>query len=139
VRVFLDTNVLVAAIATRGLCTEILEGVLQTHELLICDPVLSELERVLVSKLRLPAPRAADFVTLLRDEGQFVQVRKKPSVRIRDADDVPILSCALGGRAELFVTGDKALLDLHEVDGLPILSPREFWTQLAGGSLNNAS
>lgn len=130
-RVFLDTNVLVAAIATRGLCTEILESILQTHELLICDPVFSELERVLTAKLRVPSSTAGEFLELLREEGHLVQGQKRPSIRIKDADDIPILSSALAGNADVFVTGDKALLDLGEVAGLPILSPRELWTRLA--------
>lgn len=130
-RIFLDTNVLVAAIATRGLCTEVLESVLQGQELLTCDPVFAELERVLVSKLRVPRSTAAAFLELLREEGHLVRGRKRPTARIRDADDIPILSCALAGNADVFVTGDKALLDLQKVDGLLILSPRELWTRLA--------
>ena len=130
-RIFLDTNVLVAAIATRGLCTEILEAVLQTHELLTCEPVFAELERVLVSKFRVPRATVVEFLDLLRQEGQIISARKAPSARIKDASDVPILSCALAGSADVFVTGDKALLDLRKVDGLPMLSPRELWTRLA--------
>ena len=130
-RIFLDTNVLVAAIATRGLCTEILEAVLQGHELLTCGPVFAELERVLVSKLRVPRATAVDFVDLLREEGQLIEARHPPSARVKDASDVPILSGALAGNADVFVTGDKALLDLRKVDGLPILSPRELWMRLA--------
>ena len=53
-RVFLDTNVLASSIATRGLCGELLEIIIQDHELLTCQPVLKELQRVLAGKLRLP-------------------------------------------------------------------------------------
>jgi hypothetical protein len=34
-RVFLDTNVLVSAFATRGLCADLLELVLLQHELIV--------------------------------------------------------------------------------------------------------
>lgn len=44
-RIFLDTNVLAAALATRGLCAELFEVALQSHELLVSDSVLAELER----------------------------------------------------------------------------------------------
>jgi putative PIN family toxin of toxin-antitoxin system len=132
VRIFLDTNVLASSIATRGLCNEVLESVLHDHELLTSDAVLAELERVLVAKLRVPQGVSADFLALLREEGELVQAPQQPSVAIEDVDDVPILACAIGGKAGLFVTGDKALLDLHEVDGVPIVSPRELWTRLAG-------
>jgi predicted nucleic acid-binding protein len=42
VKVFLDTNVLASALATRGLCAELFEVVLQSHELLVSPPVLKE-------------------------------------------------------------------------------------------------
>jgi putative PIN family toxin of toxin-antitoxin system len=94
--------------------------------------VLGELERVLVTKLRLPRETALEFLALLREEGQLVRTQTPPSVRIRDRDDIPIVTCAIAGKADLFVTGDKALLDLEEIDGLPMVSPRQLWTRLAG-------
>jgi putative PIN family toxin of toxin-antitoxin system len=132
VRVFLDTNVLVSSIATRGLCSEVFEGTLHDHELLTCDAVLSELERILLTRMRLPGSVVAEFLALLREEGQLVGEQQAPSISIADPDDVPIIACALGGRADVFVTGDKALLDLRVVDGLPVVSPRELWMKLAG-------
>ena len=72
-RVFLDTNVLVAGIATRGLCSELLENIIHDHELLTCRPVLSELERVLASKLGLPDPVITGFLGLLKSEGRIVE------------------------------------------------------------------
>jgi uncharacterized protein len=132
VRIFLDTNVLASSIATRGLCSEVLESVLHDHELLICDPVLTELERVLLTKLRLPKIIAAEFVALLRQEGQLVEAQTPPSVRIKDPDDIPVVACAIAGGADVLVTGDKALLDLQEIDGIRVVSPRELWVRLAG-------
>jgi putative PIN family toxin of toxin-antitoxin system len=131
VRIFLDTNVLASAVATRGLCAELFEAGLHDHELLTCDAVVKELERVLRAKLRVPASVVADFCVLLRAEGEIVSTQKSPSCRIEDPDDEPIVGLALGGKADLFVTGDKALLDLKEVDGMPVISPRELWTRLA--------
>ena len=55
-RIFLDTNVLASAIATRGLCTELLEGIIINHELLTSKEVLRELQRVLSQKFHLPKP-----------------------------------------------------------------------------------
>jgi putative PIN family toxin of toxin-antitoxin system len=132
VRVFLDTNVLVSGIATRGLCNEIVEGVLHDHVLVTCEAVLIELERVLLEKLRLPPPVVADFLGLLREQAELAEAQRAPSRAIPDRDDVPIVACALGAHVDLFVTGDKALLDLESIDGLAIVPPREAWTRLAG-------
>lgn len=131
-KVFLDTNVLASSIATRGLCSELLESVIHDHELLTCKPVLEELERVLTEKLRLPETVVAGFLALLKAEGTVIESRKNPSVPIKDADDIPILACAIAGKAEVFVTGDKELLDLRKIEDLAVVSPRELWNQLAG-------
>jgi len=132
-KVFLDTNVLASGIATRGLCSELLESVLlHDHELLTCKPVLQELERVLTEKLRLPETVVAGFLALLKAEGTVVESRKNPSIPIKDTDDIPILACAIAGKADVFVTGDKELLDLRKIEDLAVVSPRELWNQLAG-------
>jgi predicted nucleic acid-binding protein len=54
VRVFLDTNVLVAAFATRSLCADVFRLDAVEHDLLIEEPVLVELERVFDRNLRMP-------------------------------------------------------------------------------------
>ena len=43
-RVLLDTDVLVAAFATRGICQDVIRVVLAEHRLLIGESVLEELE-----------------------------------------------------------------------------------------------
>ena len=55
-----------------------------------------------------------------------------PFPSLPDPDDEPIVTSALAGNANVFVTGDKALLQLHNVEHLPIVSPRNFWKMLAG-------
>jgi putative PIN family toxin of toxin-antitoxin system len=132
VRIFLDTNVLASSVVARGLCNEILESVFHDHELLISAEVLAELERVLVRKIRIAQATVDDFLALLREEAELIEERQNPSVAIEDADDVAIVASAIAGRAEVFVTGDSALLQLREVDGLSIVSPRELWIRLAG-------
>jgi len=131
-KVFLDTSVLASGIATRGLCSELLESVIHDHELLTCRPVLRELEGVLIEKLRLPEAVVAGFLALLKAEGTMVESRKNPSIRIKDTDDIPILACAIAGKADVSVTGDKELLNLRKIEDLALVSPRELWNRLAG-------
>ena len=132
-RIFPDTNVLAAAVATRGLCSELLEIIIHDHELLTCQAVLGELERVLAEKLRLPAPIAAGFLGLIRAEGRIIKPPDEiPPLEIKDAADIPILACAIAGKADMFVTGDKELLGLRKVEGTVVASPRELWHQLLG-------
>jgi uncharacterized protein len=132
VKVFLDTNVLASALTTRGLCAEPFEVVLQSHELLISDPVLKELERILPDKLGQSESITKGFMSLLRSEG-FLITNDHPVPSLPDPDDEPIVASALAGGAMVFVTGDKALLKLETIEQLPIISPREFWERLSAG------
>lgn len=131
-RIFLDTNVLASGFATRGLCAELLEAVIGEHELLTCEAVLQELERVLADKFQMPKPAITGYIGLLRAEGQIIAAVGLPTITISDPDDAPIVASAVAVKADAFVTGDKALLDLTAVGGVPILSPRQFWQTLTG-------
>jgi len=131
VKVFLDTNVLASALATRGLCAELFEAVLQSHELLVSPPVLKELERVLPLKLGQSRQITMDFIDLLEVYATKVEGAGRLAVSLPDPDDEPIVASALSGKAKVFVTGDKALLELDCVEGLSIVSPRQFWEMLS--------
>ena len=64
-RVFVDTNVLVAAYATRGLCSDLLRLILAQHELVVSRQVLAELERALRDKIGLPEALIAEVLATL--------------------------------------------------------------------------
>ncbi len=129
-RVFLDTNVLVSAFATRGLCADILREVLAVHELVVSRPLLSELDQVLKKKLKMPTRLVSEVVEFLKQEQPLYDAGTLPRVKIKDRSDLRILSSALKGDADVFVTGDKELATLRRVRGLQILSPRAFWELL---------
>jgi putative PIN family toxin of toxin-antitoxin system len=131
VKVFLDTNVLASALTTRGLCAELFEVVLQSHELLTSDTVLRELKRILPGKLGQSEEVTEGFINLLRTHALPVTT-EQPSPSLPDPDDEPIVASAIAGNANVFVTGDKALLELQRVEQLPIAFPREFWEILSG-------
>ena len=131
-RIFLDTNVLASGLGSRGLCAELLESVLGNHDLLTSESVLSELDRVLAEKFHLPQSLIREYLSLLRTEGELVVSGSFPTPAIEDAADAEILACAISGKAEVFVTSDKTLLDLGSLEKTPIRSPRQLWQQLAG-------
>lgn len=132
-RVFLDTNVLVAAFATRGLCADVMRAVLAEHELITSEIVLDELRDVLNRRLRLPASTVADIVALLRAQEVVAKPPKPSDVPIRDPDDRWILASAAAGRADVLVTGDQDLLTVAEGAPVLILNPRGFWNKLSHG------
>ena len=131
-RVFLDTNVLVSAFATRGLCADVLRVVLTGHDLVTSEPVLKELSKVLRQKLKLRPNTVADAVALMRRHEVLRAPQDLPSLPIQDKDDLVVMGSALEGGVDVFVTGDQELLALDpKAIKLKIASPRDFWTQLS--------
>ena len=128
-KVFLDTNVLVSAMATRGLCADVLREVLTSHQLVVSVPLFNELKRVLRQKLQIPDELIDDSIELLKRDAHLA-TPSTIDIKIRDKDDLMILSSALNGNADLLVTGDKELLDLRKIGDMEIVSPREFWKRM---------
>jgi putative PIN family toxin of toxin-antitoxin system len=126
-RVFLDTNVLASALATRGLCTDILREVINSDELIVSPPLLAELHRILLKKFHIPEPLVDEMITFLQRDTIHSEIGDVLDIRIKDKDDIIILSSAVNGKAEVFVTGDKEVLSAGKVGRMEILSPRGFW------------
>ena len=129
-RVAFDTNVLVSAVATRGLCADVFNLVLAEHKLIIGETVIAELKKVLRQKMRVPAEAIEEFEALLRQESSVVGKTKDLPVAIRDKSDVAVLSEVIAGNAEAMVTGDRDLLELDTVLPLQVLTPRGLWKRL---------
>jgi len=129
-KVFLDTNVLVSAMATRGLCADVLREILTSHQLVVSVPLFNELRRVLQQKLHIPGELIDDAIEILQQDAHFATPATPSDVKIRDKDDLVILSSALNGNADLLVTGDKELLDLGKIEDMEIVSPRGFWKRM---------
>ena len=132
-RVYLDTNVLVSAFTTRGICEDVLNVVLAEHQLVLGEAVLAELRRVLAKKMRMQSELAEEAVAFLRKEAIIVSSAPTLPLELRDPDDVLVLSEAAAGLADVVVTGDRDILDVAETLPLPVISPRGFWEKLHGG------
>ncbi len=126
-RVVLDTNVLVAALATRGACAALLEQVFAVHSYGVDDALLDELRRVLTMKLRLPDTAVQAALHLVERTAVRVQSRPLDAPVCRDPDDDRILALARAFDAELIITGDEDLLVLHPWSGIAVVRPRDFW------------
>ena len=129
-RIFLHTNVLVSSTATRGLCADVLREVLIHHQLVVSPPLLAELKNALRNKLRVPDDLAAELVEILQQDSYLSTSSPLADVDIKDRNDLIILSSALNGGTDLFITGDKELLELHKIGNMEIVSPRMFWEKL---------
>lgn len=131
-KLVLDTNVLIAAFAARGLCQAVYELCLSAHEIVLSESILDEVEKNLRKKLKLPASRIQQVVDFIRGHATIVTSLPMTFTECPDPNDQHVLSVVVTSEADRLVTGDAALLQLTHIRGTPIISPRTLWEQLRG-------
>ena len=133
-KVFLDTKVLVSAVATRGLCADVLREVLISQILVLTPVLFDELDEILQSKLGFPSKIVEEYVEVLKSESLMVKEFDRLYLIPPEGNYITLLSAAVAVDTELFVTGYKWLLDLACFDEMKIVSPREFWHRVKAQS-----
>ena len=126
-RVVLDANDLIAAVAGRGLCESLLELCLEDHDIIISEQLLDEVRRKLVKKIKVPAPAALEFCQTLRDNSIMMTPASVPADACRDPKDLYLLGLSQTASAAFLITGDKDLLDCGHYGPTAIVTPRQFW------------
>ena len=126
-RVFLDANVIVSAMATRGLCGDVLREILVRNQLVISENLLDEVKLVLQRKFGVPLNLVADVIALLLDGAVMAIPTPSGELAIPNSVDRALVSAAINGKGDLFVTGDGELLSLSLTGPMNIVSPRVFW------------
>ena len=123
--VVFDTNVLIAALLTNGLCHECFRRAIRRRLLVSSPALLDELEATLRRRFAVGAA-TDEFLQALRDQVRQVDPLPLPSPVCRDPDDDLVLATAVAAGAERVVTGDRDLLVLRTYEGVPLVSPRQF-------------
>jgi putative PIN family toxin of toxin-antitoxin system len=131
-KVALDTNVLVSAVATRGLCADLLAVILAEHDLVLGETVLTELGQVLARKVGLPKGTIRELEAFLRAQARVVSAAGAVAHGRLDAADARVVAEAVAGGADVRVTGDREMPSVSEA-ALAVVSPRGLWEQLRSG------
>lgn len=126
-KVVFDSNVLVAAFATHGVCHELFEYCLRNTTILCSDFISSEVERILIHKIKIPTKKTSEIIHYLKDQTQWIVPEHVIVENLRDPNDQVVISTALSGGADYLITGDKDMLVLKMIKKIIILSPRDFW------------
>ncbi len=125
-----DTNVLVSAVATRGICADVVNVAIADHQLIVGQTVLTELRQVLLRKLRLPAAAADEMESFLRLHATIIKAAPVQPLEALGENDSAVLSEAIAGKAIVLATGDQELIGFSAEASIKILSPRGFWDLL---------
>jgi len=127
--VVLDTNVLVSAATNPGGTPyRAVERVLLHHVVAQSDETFGELRRTLLRPdFDAAAPRQSrlHFLERIRRVSDFFSIEVGLPLS-RDPHDDMFLHLALAARANVIVSGDRDLIVLNAISGIPIVTPSHF-------------
>ena len=128
-RVVLDTNVLLSALAFPGSKPDqVLQRVRRGEvELFLSVFILAELERILRDKFRFTKRQTDERVAVNRRMATLVEPTERIALVAAKDDDNRVLECAVAAHADYLVTGDKEhLLPLRSIGKTQIVTPAAF-------------
>lgn len=123
-----DTNVLVAAFITEGLCGRLLiRGRKRQFELILCPHILKEFQKILNLKFSLSRSETGEALALVSEAAtSIVHPVECVSGICRDPSDDKVLTCAVAAKSDYLVSGDADLLELKAFRGIRIVKPKDF-------------
>lgn len=130
-----DTNVLMSAVIAGGPPSRVVEEAIDGRLVLVlAEPVLTELERVLIVKIGFAPERAREMRAFLSGmASELVHAcAEVPEAITGDPDDDVILACAVAAKVEILVSGDRRhLLPVGEHRGVRIITPQALLAELS--------
>jgi len=141
-KVIVDANIWVSALLNpSGVPGQVIQAALESRfDVFTSDHLWNEIVTA-VSRDRVRGPLVAtgrwaeadELLRALRGQVAFVDANPPRGSWIADdpADDW-VIECALTASAERIVTGDRKLLDLRAVEGITIVTARQFLAEISG-------
>ncbi len=134
IRAVLDTNVFVSAYLLSGRLNRLVELILQgAFRWLLSQEILEEYAAVAARPLYGLSEEALGMLLFqVKERAEWVAVHSSLAVIAQDPSDDKFLACAVDGRADWLVTGDRHLLALRVFRGIRIGPPAAFLRALEG-------
>lgn len=128
-RIVPDPKVFFSGLLFTGPAHKILQAWRDGRVRIVLSPeIFEEYQRVgMELESRFKDVKVSPFLELLTAHAEMIY---SPSILPRiqeDPSDNKFLACALAGRANFVVSGDRHLLKLHEFQGIKIVRPRKFF------------
>ena len=126
-KIVVDSNVIIAAFAARGLCQALFEYCLESHDVILCESIIKEVKRNLIKKIKAPKVLVTEVEAYLRESASIDKPVPVDSSIFNDKSDLPVLGVTAASRSAYLITGDKDLLELKKYLDTDIVDPRSFW------------
>lgn len=99
--------------------------------MILSYPIVAELREKLIEKFNVPQEDADAVVDHLKTYAELVSAPGRSGWVAQDPDDDKFIDAALAAAATIIISGDRHLLDLGTVEGIEILTARQFLDRLA--------
>jgi len=131
-RVVLDTNVYISALAypQRPIAEVWRHALRRRYHLLVAPAIINEVGKTLRAVLQWDDARVLAQLRLMVKTAEMVVPAISLQVIPEDPDDDRVLECAVAGRADLIVSGDRHLRRLRHYHNIPIVRPADFLRML---------
>lgn len=131
-KVVIDTNVFISGLNFRGNPREILDLMRREMiEVFISPFIFDEIERVLEEDFGWEKKQIEKTIKMIKSRAVEVQPKTEVTIIKEKEDDNRIIECAVEGKVQYIITGDKRhLLPIKEYRRIKILSPAEFLRSL---------
>lgn len=128
-RIVLDTNTLISAVGWKGSPRKILDLCINGKlRIIISKEILDEFIDV-IFRPKFNFLKDENKLTIIRaiiSISDFVEPDIELDIIKEDRNDNKFLECALIGKADLIISGDKHLLNLKEFEGIIIVNSTKF-------------
>jgi putative PIN family toxin of toxin-antitoxin system len=128
VKIVLDTNVFVSGVFFSGPPYQILRAWKnQELQIVVSQEILDEYYRVGEElSERFPGTDLNPILELVASKTELVKAARLSEAVCDDPDDDKFFACAIGGKAEIIVSGDKHLLKMSGYKEIKVVRPRQF-------------
>jgi putative PIN family toxin of toxin-antitoxin system len=127
-KIVLDANVIIAAFAAKGLCSDIFRFCIESAKVFCSKELLIECEKTLKKKIKLPSDKVEKLIIYLKNQMEILEPEIVDATYCRDKNDLHVLGIAKKSKANFIITGDNDLLVLKKFEKTKIYAPRQFWT-----------
>lgn len=128
-KVVFDTNIYISALHFQGsIPRKILElADVGVFRLIISKQIIAEIRGVLRVKFKYELNKLDLMEELILSISEVVEPKSRINFIKEDPDDDKILDCAVEGKVDFIVSGDKHLLEIKEYKGIKIINASTFF------------